>query len=43
MQELLRSDYDFYEEQAQTSGYVTDPQVICITKGTCLLLILDSG
>lgn len=34
MQELLRSDYDLYEEQVEYGGNVADPQVVCIKKGT---------
>ncbi|OQD75025.1 hypothetical protein PENDEC_c008G05378 [Penicillium decumbens] len=40
MQELPRSDYDSYEEQVESGGYVADPQVLCIKKGICPLWMI---
>lgn len=34
MHELLGNDYDIYDEQAESSGNVADPQMICIKKST---------
>lgn len=43
MQELLRSDYDLCEEQAEMSGDIVHPIVVCIKKGTSIYPDLSSS